>query len=36
MAKISYKQNDRNFEKVGKKLAKIEVSFSKEETLKRE
>ena len=35
IAKILYEWDDRSFEKVGKKLVKIEVSFFKEEILKR-
>ena len=34
-AKLLYEWDDRRFEKVGKKLAKVEVSFSRGETLKR-
>jgi len=36
MAKMLYEWDNRKFEQVGKKLAKIEVSFSRKETLKRE
>ena len=36
MAKILYRWDDGKFEEAGEKLAKMEVSFSKEETLKRE
>ena len=34
-AKMLYRQNDRKFEEVRKKLAKVEVSFSGGEILKR-
>ena len=36
MIKILYRWDDGKFEEAGEKLAKMEVSFSKEKTLKRE
>ena len=34
MAKMLYKWDNRKFEEIGEELAKMEVSFSREETLK--